>query len=112
MIVTKIEQAILQNRLRCPEADAVDDFDGDAVAAVGRPDFLRDDVVVLHAVETDVAVRDAVNVDVEPGVEVAVVAVVVEGVLALLLLGCQAEDAQQGYNQGNISHWFHGFWIL
>ena len=59
MIVAEIEDAFTHYRRWCSEADAVDDFDGDAVAAVGRPDLLRDDVVVLHAVEADVAVRDA-----------------------------------------------------
>lgn len=94
MVLPDMEDVVLINRLRCPEPDAVDGFKGDAVAAVGGPDFLGDEVVVLHAINADVAVGDAVDVDVEPGVEVAVVAVVIERVLALLLLCRDAKDGQ------------------
>ena len=74
--------------LRRIEANAVNYFKWDAVAAIGCPDFLCDDVVVFYTVEADVAVGDAVNVYVEPCVEVAIVAIVVECILTLLLCRC------------------------
>ena len=102
MVLGDVEDAALEFRLRHPEANAIDALDGDAVNAVGRPYLLHHDVVVLDAVESYLAVGDAVDVDIEEGVEIAVVAVVEERVLSLLGVGCrQVEDGHQREEQAH-----------
>ena len=84
------------------------------IDAVGCPNFLNNYIVVFYAERIDATVGNAIDVDVEPRVEIAVVTIVVDGVLVLLGVGRKQVECRDDQEQKaeNISIGFHFFKIL